>query len=103
MALSGLQSSWYPGGRAAQALELREEIVQACAGNPWAAEIPGYLHDMHQLLSGASGADATTVSGGNRPRGGAGARPTKSVSSSSAEDMEAGLLAPGKYGKVRTD
>ena len=35
LATSGGQSTWYPGGRAEEALTLRSEIVEACRGNQW--------------------------------------------------------------------
>jgi predicted aldo/keto reductase-like oxidoreductase len=69
LATSGGQSSWYPGGRAERALELRSEISAACQDNRWAAEIPGYLAEMHALLGGERSstvaAAATTLSAGS--------------------------------------
>jgi hypothetical protein len=40
MSLSGMQGSWYPGGRADRARELTSEIIQV---SPRAREKEGYL------------------------------------------------------------
>ena len=66
LATSGGQSTWYPGGRAEQALALRSEIVAACQGSKWASDIPQQLADMDALL-GKKGAATAVDSGGARP------------------------------------